>query len=147
MKKLFELTVCQTDDIEMGQTCSGEILVSPTGDGAFSGELLQGKVVPAGMGTTCTPAPGINDIDTVMLLQADDGAYILMELKAIFDTDEAVEARLMKGEAVDPDEYYYKGVVSFRTGSDKYRWLERKICVCTGIIESWEKLVFEIYML
>lgn len=147
MKKLFELTVCQTDDIEMGQTCSGEILVSPTGDGAFSGELLQGKVVPAGMGTTCTPAPGINDIDTVMLLQADDGAYILMELKAIFDTDEAVEARLMKGEAVDPDEYYYKGVVSFRTGSNKYRWLERKICVCTGIIESWEKLVFEIYML
>ena len=50
MKKLFELTVCQNDDIEMGQTCSGEILVSPTGDGAFSGELLQGKVVPAGMG-------------------------------------------------------------------------------------------------
>ncbi|MDO4486851.1 MAG: DUF3237 family protein [Bacillota bacterium] len=147
MKKLFELTVCQNDDIEMGQTCSGEILVSPTGDGAFSGELLQGKVVPAGMGTTCTPAPGINDIDTVMLLQADDGAYILMELKAIFDTDEAVEARLMKGEVVDPDEYYYKGVVSFRTGSDKYRWLERKVCVCTGIIESWEKLVFEIYML
>lgn len=147
MKKLFELTVCQTDDIEMGQTCSGEILVSPTGDGAFSGEQLQGRVVPAGMGTTCTPVPGINDINTVMLLQADDGAYILMELKAIFDTDEAVEARLMKGEAVDPDEYYYKGVVSFRTGSDKYRWLERKICVCTGIIESWEKLVFEIYML
>lgn len=147
MKKLFDLTICQNDDIEMGQTCSGEILVSPTGGGAFSGEQLQGRVVPVGMGTTCTPAPGHNDIDTIMLLETDDGEHILMELKAIFDTDEEVEGKLMNGEYVAPDQYYYKGTVFFRTGCEKYRWLERKVCICTGLIESWEKLIFEIFML
>lgn len=146
MKKLFDLTVCQKDDIDMGKTCCGEILISPTGGGAFSGPEMCGRVVPAGMGTTRTPGPGVNDIDAPMLLETDDGEHILMNIKAIFDTDLEIERKLMAGEKVDPDEYYYKGVVSFITGSEKYRWLERKICVCNGVIENWEKLRFEVFM-
>ncbi|MGN0703392.1 MAG: DUF3237 family protein [Lentihominibacter sp.] len=144
MKKLFELTVYQTDDIDMGRTCSGETLVSPTGEGSFCGSELKGEVTPVGMGVTYTPQPGINDIETTMLLCTDDGADILMDMNAYFDVKEEIEAKLMKGEPVDPSEYYYKGVVRFRTSHEKYRWLERKVCVCSGIIESWEKLIFEV---
>lgn len=146
MKKLFDMTVCQNDDIDMGQTCCGEILISPTGGGDFSGPELRGRVVPAGMGTTRTPRPGMNDIDAPMLLKTDDGEHIFMCIRAIFDTDEALEKKMIDGEKVNPDEYYYKGVVSFITGSEKYRWLERKICVCNGIIENWERLRFEVFM-
>lgn len=147
MKKLFDLIVYQNEDMELGQTFDGDILISPTGDGRFNGEGIKGNVVPVGMGTTCTPAPGYNDIDSLMLLKTDDGDDILMKLNAIFDTDEAVEKKLMARKPVSSEEYYYKGVVSFRTGSEKYKWLERKICVCNGLIESWEKLVFEVFML
>ncbi|MDO4472277.1 MAG: DUF3237 family protein [Bacillota bacterium] len=147
MKKLFDLILYQKDDIEMGNTCSGEVLVSPTGEGYFRGEDLSGRVVPVGMGITYTPSPGHNDIDTAMILETEDGDNLLMEMKAVFDADELVEKKLMNDEPVNPEEYYYKGIVSFKTGSDKYKYLERKICLCTGEIENWEKLNFEVFLL
>lgn len=147
MKKLFDMTVLQENDIDLGETCRGETLVSVKEYGTFEGEKLRGTIVPIGMGVTYAPNPGINDIQTNMLLKTDDGAYILMELNAYFDTDIANEKKLMKGEMVDPKNYYYKGIVKFQTSQESYKWLERKICVCNGIIENWERLVFEVYMI
>ena len=147
MIKLFEMSVFQENDIDMGTTCRGETLLAPSDKGVFSGERLRGEILPAGMGVTYTPSPGLNDIETSMLLSTDDGAYILMEMKAFFDIDEANEARLMKGERVSPDQYYYKGTASFKTGDRRYKWLERKVCVCDLVIASWEKVDITVYMI
>ena len=58
MKKLFDMYLIQKNDIDMGVTCDGEALVSPTDEGVFSGDDgLSGKVLPIGMGVTYTPAP------------------------------------------------------------------------------------------
>ncbi|MEI3519504.1 MAG: DUF3237 family protein [Clostridia bacterium] len=65
-----------------------------------------------------------------MMLKTDDGAHILMEMKAVLDIDSSAEEKLMNGEHVSPDEYYFKGIVNFRTGDERYKWLERKVCVC-----------------
>ncbi len=146
MIKLFDMSVFQENDIDMGVTCRGDTLISPTGEGIFSGDKLKGKLVPIGMGATYTPYPGKNDIETSMLLRTEDGAHILMDMKAYFDVDEDCEKRLMAGEKVDPGEYYYKGIVSFKTSHEKYRWLERKVCVCTAVIDSWEKVDITVYM-
>lgn len=146
MKKLFDLTVFQERDMDIGRTCDGDALVSPTDKGRFEGDDLNGELVPIGMGVTYTPSPGINDIETNMLLRTFDDAYILMELCAYFDTDLENEEKLIRGEWVDPNDYYYKGTVKFKTSHPAYRWLERKVCVCRGVIENWEKLKFEVYM-
>lgn len=146
MIKLFDMSLFQEDDIDMGKTCRGDTLVSPTGKGVFSGEKLNGELVPVGMGVTYTPYPGKNDIESTMLLITDDGAHILMDMNAYFDIDADKEKRLMDGESLSPDEYYYKGVVSFKTNHETYKWLERKVCVSTLVIDNWEKVDMTVYM-
>ncbi len=147
MKKLFTMSVVQQHDIDMGVTCLGETLVSPTDGGVFEGDELRGEIVPIGMGVTYTPAPGINNIDGLMMLKTDDGAHILMEMKAFLDINGSVEEKLMNGEHVLPEEYYFKGTVDFRTGDERYKWLERKICVCTSEIVNWERVDMTVYLI
>lgn len=146
MIKLFDMFITQEDDIDMGKTCRGDTLLSPGDKGYFSGAELSGEVIPAGMGVTYTPAPGVNDIESTMLLKTDDGAYVIMEMKAFLNIGEAVEAKLMKGEYADPGEYYFKGTVIFRTGDDRYKWMERKVCICETEIINWEDLKIIVYM-
>lgn len=146
MKKLFTMSIIQEHDIDMGETCLGETLVSPTDGGSFEGDEIRGEIVPVGMGATYTPAPGINNIDGLMMLKTDDGAHILMEMKAVLDIDSSAEEKLMNGEHVSPDEYYFKGTVDFRTGDERYKWLERKVCVCTSEIVNWERVDTTVYL-
>lgn len=146
MKKLFDMVLIQGNDICMGETYKGEVLIAPTDKGYFNGEELKGVVVPVGMGIVYTKDPGKNDIKTTMLLETDDGAKIIMDMEAWFDIDPDVEKKMSEGISVDPDEYYYKGNVVFQTDSEKYKWLERKVCVCTTEVESWERLHTTIYI-
>ena len=145
MRKLFDLVQVQTADIAMGDTCDGNVLLSPTCEGSFTGEI-SGKLVPVGMGTAYSREPGKNDISSVMLLETSDGAKIIMELKAYFDVECEAEEKMENGEYVSPCEYYYKGTANFKTDSEKYKWLERKICITETEIVSWEKLVTSVYL-
>lgn len=146
MNKLFDLMIKQTGDIDMGVTCMGETLLTPAEKGHFSGEQLSGIVEPVGVGVVYTPQPGVNDIKSTMLLHTDDGADILMEINAYFDIAPEKEALLAEGTFVEPEEYYYKGTVSFKTGDAGYKWLERKVCICEGVVNDWENLLFRVYM-
>lgn len=146
MKKLFTMSIIQEHDIDMGMTCNGATLISPTDGGRFEGDEMRGEIVPVGMGATYTPNPGQNDIDSLMMLKTEDGAHILMEMKAFLDIDAELEEKLMKGEAVSPDEYYFKGTVLFKTGDERYKWLERKVCVCTTEIKNWECVNTTVYL-
>ncbi len=131
----------------MGETCKGEALIVPTDKGYFDGEELKGVVVPMGMGVVYMKDPGKNDIKTTMLLKTDDDAKIIMDMKAWFDIDPDVEAKMSEGIAVSPEDYYYKGNVSFQTDNEKYKWLERKVCVCMTEVKSWERLHTTVYII
>lgn len=147
MKQIFNMELYQSDDISVPDTCRGNVLISPTAGGTFYGDNISGEILPIGMCITTTPYKGKNDIAVTLILQTDDDAKIIMEIKAMLDIEDEEEAKLIDGETLESAEYYYKGTVSFRTGSDKYAWLERKICVCHGVIENWSKLIFDVYMI
>ena len=68
-------------------------------------------------------------------------------MKAVLDIDSSAEEKLMNGEPVSPDEYYFKGIVNFRTGDERYKWLERKVCVCTTEIVNWERVDTTVYLI
>lgn len=133
------------EDIEIPGTAAGDLLLSPASGGDFEGPDLRGSVVPIGFGTTYTRGKK-NDIHSECLLKTDDGCDILMEMDAFYDVTPDVEERLIRGEKVDPAEYYYKCNVSFHTGTDRYKWLERKVCIAECIISDYTKLRFEVYM-
>ncbi len=145
LEKLFEFEILQREDIEMPGTAGGDLLISPTTGGTFRGERLSGTLEPVGVGTTRTRGPR-NDIHAETLLRTDDGCDILMTMDAIFDVAPQIEAKLIAGEAVDPAEYYYRGAATFETGAEKYKWLERKICVTECAVEDYTKLHMSVYM-
>ncbi len=146
LKKLFEIELEQNDDIAMSSTCKGDLLLSPTSGGQFHGDELNGKIVPVGMGTTYAFL-NQNDIKAELLLETDDGKKILLTIDAILCITDENEQKLMNGEIVDSESYYYKGIASFATGASEYKWLERKVCVCDGSINNWKKVSFGVYMI
>ena len=68
----------------------------------------------------------------VDLPETDDNALIYMHYKGLRHGPDEVMARLAKGEAVDPDSYYFRMAPVFETGSEKYAWINRMLCVATG---------------
>lgn len=150
LTKLLEFEIIQQEDVEMPGTARGDLLLSPTTGGTFRGEgpegqRISGELLPVGIGTTYSRGPE-NDIRSLTLLRTEDGADILMRMEAVFDVDPQTEAKLIAGEAVDPDSYYYKGRVIFETGAAKYKWLERKLCISECVIEDYTKLQITVYM-
>ena len=115
----------QQNDIPVDGTCIGNALVSPTTGGTFSGEI-SGEVAPVGMGITYTPYEGKNDIISTLLLHTDDGADIIMDMKIYLDIDTVYEEKLMRGESVSPDSYYFKGIADFKTGDERYKYDYRR---------------------
>ena len=144
LKKLFEFEILQNEDVEIPGTSEGDLLISPTSGGSFHGEL-SGELLPVGIGTTYTHGTE-NDIHSQTLLRTDDGCDILMEMDAYLSIPPEVEQKLMEGIYVEPDQYYYKGTVTFQTGSEKYKYLERKVCLCECVIIDWTKLINTVYM-
>ncbi len=145
MIKLFDMKIGQNDDILIEGTGKGDLLISVTGAGAFSGNSMNGRVLPLGITTSYTPSAGVNLIQAPFLLETDDKTMIFMRLEAYLHLAQELEDKLISGEAVSPDEYYYKGTVSFDAGAPQYKWLENKIFVCDGIIDDWKSLRFTVY--
>ena len=50
MRKIFDINLIQQNDINMGITCRGDTLVSPSDKGSFSGKDIKGQVMPTGNG-------------------------------------------------------------------------------------------------
>ena len=55
-----------------------------------------------------------------------------MTYRGIADISPKVRQRMLKGEMVDPSEYYFLNAPVFETASEKYSWLNRLIAVGIG---------------
>jgi len=65
-------------------------------------------------------------------MQTDDGALIYISYHGVLDVAPAVVARVFGGEEVSPSEYYFRTTPRFETGSEKYAWLNKAVCIGTG---------------
>ncbi len=145
MKKIFDIKIEQSDDIELKGTSEGDLLVSVNSGGQFAGERLSGRVMPVGCSTSYSPESGLNRIYEFVLLETDDGARIFMKIDAYLQLPQELEDRFLAGEAVSAEEYYYKGSVCFNAGDSRCKWLENRVFMCDCIIEDWSSLRFAVY--
>jgi len=107
--------------------------IVPVLGGTFTGERLNGSILPTGgHDWAMTRADGVLVLDVRLVLETDDGAQILMTYRGIRTGTPAVLARIASGEYVDPAEYYFRIVPFFETGSEKYAWLNSIVCLGFG---------------
>jgi hypothetical protein len=73
---------------------------------------------------------GSSQQDVRLILRTDDGAMILMTYRGV--RSDEVNAKVARGEAVSPTDYYLRTAPFFETSSSKYVWLNKIVSVAVG---------------
>ena len=118
---------------ELGEAPLGRRRIIPITGGRFRGERLSGKVLPGGADWQIVCADGLSQLEARYTLETDDGALVYVRNVGLRHGPADVLAKLAAGEPVDPSRYYMRTTPSFETGAERYRWLNRIVCVATGV--------------
>ncbi len=86
------------------------------------------------------------EVDVRITVRTDDGALIYIYYRGVTNASPEIRERIQKGEDVDPSEYYFRTTPIFETGSEKYSWLNKIICVGVGKTEL-KRVRYNIYQI
>lgn len=117
---------------EIGATPRGTRRFFAVTGGSFEGPRLRGEVLPEGGDWLLVRPDGIVELDVRATLRTDDGALIYIQHRGIRRASPEVQARLTRGEAVDPGEYYFRILPTFETSAPNYTWLNGILAVGVG---------------
>ena len=117
---------------ELGDSPLGRRRIIPITGGTFRGERLSGRVLPGGADWQIIRADGVAELEARYTLETEDKALIYVRNFGYRHGPADVLQRLAAGEPVDPSLYYMRTTPRFETGAERYRWLNRIICVATG---------------
>lgn len=132
-RPLFKLTIEVHTPIDLGPCPAGVRQIFAVSGGRFVGERLRGQICPLiGSDLLVARQDGTFRQDVRMLLLTDDGAKVLMTYSGVRRASAEVVARLARGEAVDPSEYYLRTVPFFETSSSEYAWLNGVVSIGLG---------------
>lgn len=136
LEPLFDMTGTLASPQEVGATPSGQRRIFIATDGSFAGPLGRGSILPGGGDWLVQRADGSMALDVRITLRTDDDALIYMQYRGILEMSNEVVARRTRGEAVSPDEYYFRTTPVFETAAAKYAWLNRIVSVGVGEITT-----------
>jgi hypothetical protein len=101
--------------------------------GSVDGPLLSGEVVPGSGGDRpLIRADGVIAFDARYLIRAADGTLTQVFNRGYAHAAPDVQARLERGDPVDPAEYYFRLATSFETVAGAHDWLTRTVFVGFG---------------
>ena len=101
--------------------------------GSFEGERVTGEVLEGGSDWQAVRDDGSTTLDVRLVLRTADDALIGMTYRGLRHGPRDVIAKLEKGEAVDPESYYFRITPLFETAAAKYDWLNRVIAIGAGV--------------
>ena len=130
---LFTVTLKVENPMQnIGKTPLGDRRIAKVMGGEFKGAKLNGTVLPGGGDWILVRNDGSFQLDVRLVMKTDDDQLIYMTYKGYRHGPASVLERLGRGEDVDPSEYYFRTAPFFETGSQKYDWINRVVCVATG---------------
>jgi len=132
------------DPQPVGPTPKGIRMIHPVKSGSVKGPKINGEVLGFGADWLLMRADGAGELDVRLTIKTDDGEFIHVCYRGILHISPEVMERVQGGEDVDPSEYYFRTTPVFETGSEKYGWLNRIICVGVGKVEP-NRVTYRIY--
>ncbi len=100
--------------------------------GTFDGPRLKGVVLPGGGDWALMRPDGALQLDVRATAQTADGALIYAYYSGLIVAPAPVFGRLLQGEDVPLDEYYFYTNPMFQTSAPQYDWLNRTMAVGRG---------------
>jgi hypothetical protein len=117
---------------EIGTLAIGRRRVVPIVGGRVEGPRLAGEVLAGGADWQVVAPDGSAAIEARYTVRTDDGGLILVHSRGMRNGPAAVLARLAAGEAVDPDEYYFRTVVTLETEASAHAWVNRRLFIAVA---------------
>ena len=105
----------------------------PFDGGTFDGrDGLRGTILEGGVDWQTVRPDGTLEIDAHYTLSTDADELIEVRSTGLRKAPADVAERLARGDAVDPDEYYFRTHVRFTTASPRLTWLNDLLAISTG---------------
>ena len=102
--------------------------------GTAAGPAFSGKVLEGSGDWQIVRSDGVISLEARYTLEANDGVRIAITNKGMRDASPAVTERIMRGDAVAPNEYYFRTVAFVEAPVDsKYAWMNRRLFI--GVAE------------
>jgi hypothetical protein len=129
--------VCAVDEVvTLGAAPYGERRYVALGAGTVQGPELNGSVVEGGIDWQLRRADGVLDIAAHYVVRTHDGALVEVRSEGMRHGPPDVMERLGRGEAVPPDQYFFRTVMRFTTGDPRWQHLNRTIAIARGEREA-----------
>src|SRR5579863_10005014 len=129
---LMSITVDVEESVSAGVTPIGEVRLIRFTSGTFEGDGLRGRLLPGGTDWQQVRGDGVLEIRAHYLLQTELGETIEVISEGLRAASPQVSERMMRGEAVDPAEYYFRTHIRLRTASERIAHLNRLLAVSFG---------------
>jgi hypothetical protein len=131
-RPLMTLQVFVAPPQKLGAVPHGTRVIAPITSGSFEGPRLRGKVLPGGGDWTLLRSDGVLELELQITLETDDDALIYMRSFGLRHGPPEVLAALVRGESVDPSQYYFRTAPRFETSASQYAFLNRMIAISSG---------------
>ena len=126
---VFTITAHIDRATSAGDIGTGVRRIIPILGGEVKGKDVNGKVCPFGADFQIIRPNELIELEAKYALQTDDGAVIYVESRGIRFGPVELLQRLKRDEPVDPKLIYFRTVLRFETGAEKYRWLMESLFV------------------
>ena len=129
---LFKAMIDVAEPRDLGQTPAGRRRIIDIVGGSFDGPRMRGRILAGGADWQVTLSDSVTFVEARYTIETDDGALIYVRNHGYRHGDPKVIAQLLRGETVDPGDYYFRTTPVFETAAPQYDWLNRTIFVASG---------------
>ena len=118
-----------------GLTRAGHRRVVPITGGRVSG-LVEAEILPGGADWQLVRPDGAVDIDTRYSARTPAGEYVHFRTSGVRSGRPEILEALLRGEPVDPAEYYFRVAVYLETSAPRLAGLEQSVFVASAVREA-----------
>ena len=118
--------------LNVGTTPHGARSIICCNGGVIEGPKMKGEVLPGGGDWPTMRPDGSIVLDVRAAARMDDGQIVYTYYRGISTIRMDTLQAILKGQAVDPSDYYFRTTPVFETASEKYSWLNRIVAVGVG---------------
>lgn len=144
LKKFIQLNVELSPVMELGQGRGGLRKIIPIIGGQVSGEI-SGRILNLGADWQIVHSDELAYLDARYAIETHDGAIIEIHNRGFRQASAEIAQKLIKGEQVDPSQYYFRTAAFLETGHKDYDWVNSRVFVGTGR-RNQAQVIIELYI-
>ena len=130
---LFRMSLSTGAPQNVGTARNGELRIVPVTGGAAEGPNFRGEVLPGTAADWLRVDPdGTAHMDVRLTLRSEAGQLVFVHYTGVRTGPPEALVRLNRGEAVPPEDYYFRTAVRFETGAAELDWMNKVIAVGVG---------------